>query len=739
MRQNLILLIEKFHSLSPVKKLLLVLGLISICFILIFIAIAISSTSTSTTPSTPKIPPQTPPKQTILPAPKVAFASYTNTALLPTVPEKVNVYTLKTSFLLEEIGDLGSQLGLSNQKRIGEQVILSNTDEQAKEGSMGILVFNTRTGEFSYQSFSSNPSIPATPTSASESALSFLITHHLADRYVTCPITYQRNDIPDATVVECHRDWGKIGLPIPNTLGTINVPETIPLSRLTLGKIDTSIPDATIINTSTGEDGLARPNDFNTINVMVGKDGSILSVHSNMRTIAKTEEVAGTTLLSPEQALEAFQQNKSQLSLTLQAGSGAVDYQRVYPNNLAQAKTATITDYVLVYLELPPDVSQTNLVPMYLIRGTTQLDSGYRVKFTQILPAVKGTVAGETTSLAQTDSSLKLGTFQPSINPSVPLPTPTTTSTQITSIPTGTTITIPPSDSKCTPPISYLNPIYTVNGLTYGYFTYLYYIPTWSLSFDPKTSAHTPQEAQTRLEEMQKLFDIITQIEAHYSQVLETDPASKASKQMVTLRKRSFGGVLSEFSTIQSGCALRVTGGSPTLFIYGNPGTKLSLSVNHPLTYADPPLTQSLWDTTMGKDVLTVNGLLRQFIYYEYQPVQFTKPDTGWVIKKSEIEDFAKNTLAPELQLTATETDRLIFELSHAAFSINSEYIFIGPIDQKEIDVKLPLSISPKPELVTRLHFYVHGQDTFMNIKPPTLSPIERKTFMILELGAFKG
>ena len=90
--------------------------------------------------------------------------------------------------------------------------------------------------------------------------------------------------------------------------------------------------------------------------------------------------------------------------------------------------------------------------------------------------------------------------------------------------------------------------------------------------------------------------------------------------------------------------------------------------------------------------------------------------------------------------LNMVEEDRLVFELNHASFDLNSNYVFVSLINAKEIKSKLPLEISPKPSSVLRYHFYLSSvpPDLLISQYPdtPNFSPIPRSNFMILELGA---
>lgn len=251
-----------------------------------------------------------------------------------------------------------------------------------------------------------------------------------------------------------------------------------------MGSVDENTPeDTSIINVSTGDNGKIRPNDFNTITVAVTDDGRILSIESNLRQIIASNLVTQAELLTPQEALDQFINHRSQLSLTIPSGAGSLDLNKVYPGNKAQAKQATITDYLLTYLEKPGQATQQALVPMYLIRGIAELSSSYRVRFTETVPALKnglsflaplsGTVAGLSTQLAQA-KSIQLGSFTPTptLDKSPTLSTPPLIPTS--SLPSPTSSPASPGTNDCDP--TTLSPVFELPGVgRVGMAGYIYF------------------------------------------------------------------------------------------------------------------------------------------------------------------------------------------------------------------------------------------------------------------------
>ena len=161
-------------------------------------------------------------------------------------------------------------------------------------------------------------------------------------------------------------------------------------------------------------------------------------------------------------------------------------------------------------------------------------------------------------------------------------------------------------------------------------------------------------------------------------------------------------------------CAVRISGYSPSIFIYST-NTRVQ------------PLVTILY--------LEQNN---QYLYYEYDStnISFSKPKEGWIIDKEKLKAFSQG-LSNKLQLTPLESERLLFELNFSAADVKSDKLFIGLIPQQEIDQKLPLEISSSntPE-VLRYHFYVASANNNL-VKPSILVPIQRGEFFILEFGSW--
>ena len=146
-----------------------------------------------------------------------------------------------------------------------------------------------------------------------------------------------------------------------------------------------------------------------------------------------------------------------------------------------------------------------------------------------------------------------------------------------------------------------------------------------------------------------------------------------------------------------------------------------------------------MWNVTVNKHNLTVNGVDRPYIYYEYdkQNVRFARPATGIVTNKAYLNKTADH-IANLMKLTSAEKERFLFEMSHAAASVSGDQIFVGVINETELESQIPLNVS-QGYGVTRIHMYVGAAKPGEITNEHSFTPISRSSHMILELGSYAG
>ncbi|MBI3443586.1 hypothetical protein HY008_02860 [Candidatus Woesebacteria bacterium] len=383
---------------------------------------------------------------------------------------------------------------------------------------------------------------------------------------------------------------------------------------------------------------------------------------------------------------------------------------------------------------------------MYLIRGTAELTTGYRVRFTEVVPALRsglsflppvgGTVAGatsdvageSTTNLAQAPG-LHLGTFTPP--PTEPLPTqpPTPTNPPLLS-PTFPSQQLPPSTSGCRPSVSQLEPLYELDGVQFGR-------SVLTGGLDPNLYGYWYYVRNSSITTERQVLDIVRRI----SRQLELDPGQSETVGAIGKRQRSYEDILAEFRA-NNDCPVRISGPSPSLYLYPKQLTTVTISLGSPLTYTDPTVNNNSWSILSQPDgTLSESGIKNyeswEKLYYEYdkRKITFTEPSEGFVVKRGEWEAEVRN-IASHLKLTSKETEDLVTDVRNTLIDVkDSPYLKISFVDRKEIDEKLPMTISPKPDIFHRVHLYLTPLSQLINILQPTIVPLERNGFTALELG----
>ncbi|MCL5432593.1 MAG: hypothetical protein M1524_00555 [Patescibacteria group bacterium] len=667
------------------------------------------------------------------PAPKIEFKNFVDSTISKPSVREAQKYITSTKYQQADVENLANYLSVPQlvKKTGGYYVFSDSLDNNRSTG----LIFNENNGNVFYISIKGEP-INLSSAGIEADISSFLASKGLWDETLSITASYKRKDEPNMTFYEVHRDWGKVGLPILNPIGLLNTPENVKLSDLSLTyRTENMMPDSNIILTSDNKDGLARQTDFNTMTVLVSdKNQKVYMINSNIRKIAKTD--SNQNLISYEDAINKLRNGKTDYFYTSPTGNGVPDWSKIYIDNKAVSENAYITETLVTFLEKPGVLPQGSIDPYYVFRGYSDLKSGYRVNFYAAVKATGGIspVSRIVGNVYAQEDTIQLKTFTPT-----PTPSPTTRPTA-TPRPTNPPVTQPPNNytpppagptptpytpKKCTPAEEELNPLVTLSGLGVIGHWYSMSGPNFNGGWYFIQNKNGPNPSAREV--------VAVFLPMFESGQLERYPGEAF---------QSVGVVESQWSNTKNGCPLRITNGSPTIFVYGNPGDKLSIGLKN-LIYLDPPvknknLSVRLLDT---KGRLLINDSFeRNYIYYEYDKskISFNKPDKGWIIEKDKISQFVKDRISSVLKLTEAEENRTIFEIRHAATDINSQYVFIGLIDQNEINSKLPLEINPAPKNLSRFHFFVGQASNKDRPNPPALTPADRSSgSLIIEIGSY--
>lgn len=688
-------------------------------------------------------------------------------------PSTSAVYKFKQNFTFEEVRVMALKLNAASTIKKQYNAVLAYQD--TSDGTKSFLTFDTSNGQFTYVSTAgvTLPGAGSNSLTMEEKVYQFLRDINLYDPTLKVTAQYKKRSNPGITYVEVHRDWQAAGLPIINSIGLLNLPETQTLSSLTLStNVQNAIDDKDIYQTTDRKDGKARQNDFNTLTLAIATETSLVTgIQSNMRFLQSAASES-TPVISFNDAVQKLQTKHYDLFLTSPIGGGDAPWDSIYPTDQITAQKVDIAESYVAYIEHPGSAKQGELMPYYIFRGTANLNSGYKVRFVSTVPATAGntqsSLFGVKAVYAQDDTTQKQGTFEPNLTPGAP---------------GSVTSAFPPSVNKaqdptrddtgaCVPSVNELSPVYSVGGLKYGWSNYRvwqgkrsttsngfwYYIPepgqtttilqnNLDLILNTIRALSTSETIdQTGLEltatPAQSMPETPDNDTAQKQGTFNIDPqqTSGTTPPPANLQVRKENKVVLDLQNINDYCPVRVTGASPSLFIYDATGTAYQVNSGAELTYADPATTvNSGWNLTTGNDgTISANGVLRDYLYYEYVPVTFARPTHGWNISKEHVAEFARTVIARGLGLNSAETDRLVYELRHASAAIQGKALFVAPIDQKEINMKLPLAVAPNPSRLYRFHFYVSGT-TEKGVTAPTLTPVMRSGSLMIELGSYSN
>lgn len=779
---------------NPKKKLFIIGGIISgIILILIILFFVLANGQKKETAVVTPTPTPAKKAQNITKAPLFKARTYTYSGNLPA---KQNHFTYTIApFTKSNADTIASKLGVTsfNEKGDSENYEYSTTNDDSKRGT---LVFNKESGTFSYESYGTFTPSSSTPSaSVTQNTIELLKNLEIYDESIDCNITYEDTQKPGVKFVECHRNWSTLSAPFLNLGGVLNLPEQIKITSLQPGQVSPtmSLSNPTITNVSTGGNGLARPNEFNTITVGMYDNGQLYSIDSKMRKIEGKTQVPESDIMTSQEAYNAFIQGKGEMALTVPAGSGTVDYARVYPDNLAVTEIAAISEMTPAYLDKPFSAKQNAYEPYYLIRGTARLDSGYTVRFAQAIPALKSRLTTKPQEISS-ENNIQILTF--TRTPTRPEPTKANKSNPeptlapalgcqliSTSMTQGGQIDVP---GYGVVNLAYINTFgtrtysfatigkeipspETVNAVKDAYFKALgksfaiYSAKTanqieilkvkQNAAICPATrngSCYNKVNESKALKAMEEAFSRYSDEELKSMQypvsietILDDDKYAGSSPSQLLSWLFTDGYERQQYKTDKPGTFgsyCYISGNSPHIFINSTKKQNVTITSNAILTYSDPRATANTWEGTVEKRMFTNNlNQSRSSIYYEYNPetVRFTESEKGFIVSRNEIESFILS-ISNKLGLTKNESSALLSDTLLAISKLKSSpYLKISFIDPDEVETQLPLSVSPKPAVTSRIHLLISPINKNKNIQNPEIKKVERSEYSILELGAY--
>lgn len=177
--------------------------------------------------------------------------------------------------------------------------------------------------------------------------------------------------------------------------------------------------------------------------------------------------------------------------------------------------------------------------------------------------------------------------------------------------------------------------------------------------------------------------------------------------------------------------------GKPVIYLYPEKTTNMSVFVKPRggFSYTEPAYNDG-WNVTAYPDGHLVNradGISYPYLFWEGRGGLYTAPESYWVVAKSDVESFLRDTLY-KMNLTQNESDDFIeFWLPRMQ---GAPYYKIGFHDTRVMDALAPLSLSVKPDNVFRILMDYAELQTTGSSKPPARLPrANRDGFEVIEWG----
>ena len=675
-----------------------------------------------------------------LPMPKVDVDEYVLKTTLPQVPESVNIYSLKTNYTDEEVETFASRLGFSPID--GQNAVLEKGSKLTQIYDFKkqlYLGFNRKDGTFVFLSEKGIP-VDTITSNGNDIAQTFLTTIGINHECLRPVSGYEKTSQPDSEYVVLHCDWQTIGLPILSSLGMLNLPDNRALTQVQLGEIDPDTPEHGDIAFSSNDSLQKQPTDFNSIIVKIDQaTGNILGVSSNFQPIEGVSALGSERIITPQQALADLNNQQSEFAFATPTGEGFIDLRTVFANNIAQAQSAEITDFVLAY-NVIPHVATPYLCPFWLTRSFGEMQTGYGGKFIHALRAVDdprcdfGDILGLSTTLVQAG-------FTPTPAPTNFKPQPSVFQSEGNSPKYGT-FTFkgagqPPQDSSCPVADQFTNVVKV--GSDPG--VYMCWIDTnttqCTRGCKPRTwySCLTDEAAQTTSVEDQSLrAEILNFRRTFWSK------ADFGNREQYPIPDGFTGQIIA--------CS-KLTTGSPSIFIYSEKPQKVSVSLD-PLGhvgYADPAFTsdKTQWNLTTSIDgtLIFENGITRKRAHWEYRryPIleelhSYNLPQEGYVVRSTDVYSFIQQNVAQQIGLNEYETQQLIAEFNREMKNVTSDFVKLQLLPYDFLHSYLKVSINPTPKSFYRYLFYITPAQKDETLNQPHIEKVVRNGLVVVEVGA---
>ena len=195
-----------------------------------------------------------------------------------------------------------------------------------------------------------------------------------------------------------------------------------------------------------------------------------------------------------------------------------------------------------------------------------------------------------------------------------------------------------------------------------------------------------------------------------------------------------------EYGRLSDGeCRKHMVALKPIIYLYPTKieDVKVKLDYNGKLTSTYPTIdtANNGWNVTAKPDGSLVNradNKAYSYLFWEGVPnTDFSKFDTGFIVKGSDTKDFLQTNLA-KLGLTPKEyNEMIVFWLPKMEHNKYNLVHFAG----SDYTDNAKLTITPKPDSVLRVFMVFKPLSKYQSIKAQQLPAFERKGFAVIEWG----
>lgn len=177
--------------------------------------------------------------------------------------------------------------------------------------------------------------------------------------------------------------------------------------------------------------------------------------------------------------------------------------------------------------------------------------------------------------------------------------------------------------------------------------------------------------------------------------------------------------------------------GKPVIYLYPEKEMPVHVAVGlkGEMTVSEPPHGTKGWDVLAKTDGYVVNkadGKTYPNLFWEGTGVHYQTPKQGFVVAQNEVAAWLEKTLA---EIGFTERESAEFREFWLPRLPQSPYLFITFVPQSDFDRDAPLSISPKPDSVSRVFMEYHPLMAKEAVEPLALPKITRNGFTVVEWG----